>query len=290
MRRSFLFRPGIVAALAVVAGAPAASAHRSLVGGFRPVASERSARAVWTNPAAVGITGRGTAVAEVLVGADGAAALLGSDGDGEWDVPTDFQGLSVAVATDHLAYGYQYEADDVVGVPDWTFAVGNRVKMGGSAHLGATLEWRGGDDSGFDASAGVLIPLGRRLIAAAVAHDVLERRVDGADVTSSWQVGLAAPARALLGTFTYDALIADAVDTVHWFGFAVDGSKSARFSFARSSDGDWNATFDLAFPNHLLGLGAADREDVGSKHPDRAFLAAEWRGRALPGTRRARGH
>lgn len=278
-------KPGIRSALLVVAMlAPGsgAAAHRALLGGFRPVASEHGARAVWVNPAAVGVTGRGTAVAELIVNGDEATAFLQSASEDDWALPTDVKGFSIAASTDRLAYGFQSEIGDEPGVPAWTFSVGNGVRLGGGGRIGATAEWRGGDDGGLDGSAGALIPLGRQLTFAAVARDVLARDVDGAAGERTWQLGTAIPLPTVYGTFTWDTVLAGSDGPVHWLAFSLDRGGQAHFSLARSFDGDWNATLDLVFPNHLFGIGAVDRD--GGAHPDRAFVAAEWSARRYPGT------
>jgi hypothetical protein len=260
-----------------------AHAHLALVGGFRPVASEESARAVWINPAAVGATGLGAAAVELFL-ADPAGAL--PDGGEEWQIPSELTGFSVAAATDKLAYGYQRELDDQPGVPAWTLAVANRVPLGRIGDLGAGLEWRGGSDGGLDGTAGVVLPAGRHLRMAAVLHELFERGADGVPGSRHWQLGGALRLAPLLSQVTYDALLpAGGGDAVHWIGLAIDRAKFAHVSFARSSEGDWSASLDLAFPNHLLGIGALDR-DTSEPRPDRAYFAAEWRGRSTPGATR----
>jgi hypothetical protein len=270
----------LVLSVAVLLGGPA-HAHPGLVGAFRPVAAEEGARAVWVNPAAVGLTGMGTAVVELFL--DEISGAL-PDGE-EWKVPSDVTGLSVAAATDRLAYGYQRELKDRPGVPDWTLAVANRVRVGRTAHFGAGLEWRGGEDGGLEGEVGAMLPAGRHLRLAAVLHELFERGADGAAGSRHWQVGGAFRVPPLLGRFSWDTEFPDSGDPVHWFGFAIDRSKAAHASFARSSEGDWSASLDFAFPNHMVGIGALDRDASESK-PDRAFLAAEWRGQALAGAPR----
>jgi hypothetical protein len=262
-----------------IAFAGTAQAHPGLVGGFRPVAAEEGARSVWVNPAAVGLTGMGTAVVELFL--DEIPESL-PDGE-EWKVPSDVTGLSVAAATDRLAYGYQRELDDRPGVPAWTFAVANRVRVGRTAHFGAGLEWRGGEDGGFEGEVGTVLLAGRHLRLAAVLHELFERGADGMDGSRNWQLGGAVRFPALLGRITWDTELPESGDAVHWLGLAIDRSKAAHVSFARSSEGDWSASLDFAFPNHLVGVGALDRDASESK-PDRAYLAAEWRGQALAGT------
>ena len=261
-------------------GSPAAS-HPSLVGGFRPVASEQSARALWVNPAAIGITGHATATMELLVDGDQAASLLQSASAEDWELPTEIRGFSMAAATDRLAYGFQRETDDRGGVPDWTLAVGNGVRLGAGGRVGLTAEWRGGDDSGFDADAGLQFPVAGELTVAAVLHDLLAADVDGAETRRTWQVGAAAPFRSLLGTFTWDAVLVRSRTTVHWFGFAIDRSRYAHLSVARSTEGDWAASFALAFPHYLFGIGGVDRD--GGARPDNAHVSVDWSGRPYPG-------
>jgi hypothetical protein len=269
-------RPAILAVLALAGQAPA---HPALIGGFRPIAAEEGARALWVNPAAVGLTGMGTAVAELFL--DEPAAAL-PEGGGEWTFPSDVSGFGAAAATDRMAYGYQRELEDRPGVPSWTFALANRVSMGRHANVGAALEWRGGEDGGLEGQLGALLPAGRHLRLGVVLHELFERGADGADGSRHWQVGGALRLTPLLARVTWDAELPETGDPVHWFGFAVDRSKAAHLSLARSSEGDWSASLDLAFPNHLVGVGALDR-DASETKPDRAFLAAEWRGQALPG-------
>lgn len=270
----------LAAALLVPAGG--AAAHPALLGGFRPVASEQSARALWVNPAAVGVTGQGAAVAELLVNGDEAAQALDSASQEKWSLPKDVYGFSAAASTDRLAYGYQDETKDLPGVPDWTFAVGNAVKLGQGVRIGATAEWRGGNDSGLDATAGLLMPFGQRMMLAAVARDLLARDVDGTDGHRSWQVGAAVPLRPALGTFTWDAMLQSSESPIHWFAFSIDRAARAHASVARSSDGEWSVTLALVAPNRLLGVGATERK--GGARPDRGFVAAEWRGTPFPGT------
>jgi hypothetical protein len=267
---------------ALLTGASSAAAHPTLVGGFRPVASERSARALWVNPAAIGVSGQGTASLELLLDGDQASALLQSASDEEWELPTEIRGFSVAAATDRLAYGFQRESDDVAGVPDWTLAVGNGVQLGAGGRAGLTAEWRGGDDSGFDADAGLQFPVGRQLQVAAVLHDLLAADVDGVESRRTWQVGAAAPFRSILGTFTWDAVLVRSRTTVHWLGFAIDRSRYAHLSVARSTEGDWAASFALTFPHYLFGVGGVDRD--GGARPDHGHVSADWSGRPYPGT------
>jgi len=272
----------VVLVLLLVAGPGPARAHPGLLGGFRSVAAEEGARAVWTNPAAVGITGRGSAVAEITFRDD--ALRLPEDGSApDWELPTGLTAMSVAAATDELGYGLQIELEDETGVPEWTFAVGNGVKLGQALRAGLTAEWRGGGD-GLEGTAGVLVPMGRSLRAAAVVHDLLGKETDGVPGERWWQLGAAAEVRPLLGRLTWDTVLTDGPESpVHWVGFAIDRSKVAHVSFARSSEGDWNASIDLVFPNHLVGVGARDRSESGAVDPHRAWLAAEWCGRTLPG-------
>jgi hypothetical protein len=155
------------------------------------------------------------------------------------------------------------------------------VPLGSGGRLGLTAEWRGGDDSGLDADAGILIPVGGEMSVGAVLHDLLAADVDGVETHRTWQVGAAAPFRSVLGTFTWDAVLVRSRTTVHWFGFAIDRSRYANLAVARSTEGDWSAALDLVFPNHLFGIGGVDRD--GGARPDRAFLSADWSGRPYPG-------
>jgi len=233
------------------------------------------------NPASIGISGQGTAAADVLFSGDDAAALLQSASDEEWDLPTDIRGFSLAAATDRVAYGFQRELDDLTGVPDWTLSVGNGVQLGAGGRVGMTAEWRGGDDPGFDANAALQFPLGRELAVAAVLHDILAADVDGAETKRTWQVGAAVPFRTMLGTFTWDAVLVHSRPTVHWFGFSIDGSRYAHLSVFRNTESDWAASFALAFPNYLFGIGGVDRD--GGARPDQGHLSADWSGRQYRG-------
>lgn len=273
-----------ILATALLASAPGAQAHPSLTGGFHPIASERGARAVWVNPAAIGVTGQAAGVAELLVDGDQAAGLLQSASGEEWELPSEIRGLGVAATTDRLGYGFQWESEDRPGVPDWTFALGNGMPLSGGGRVGITAEWRGGDDSGLDADAGIRFPVGADLAVAAVLHDLLAADVDGAPTRRTWQLGAAAPFPSLLGTFTFDTVLVKSRKSVHWLGFAIDRSRYAHVSVARSTEGDWDASLHLVFPNHLFGIGGTDRD--GGARPDQAFVAAEWSGRAYPGTAR----
>lgn len=268
----------------LLAGLPGpARAHLGLLGGFRPVAAEEGARAVWTNPAAVGLSGRGTALAELSLRDD--AGRQAEDGSApEWELPTGLTALCLAAATDKLGYGFQMELEDQTGVPQWTLAVGNRVRMGRNLHAGMTAEWRGGGD-GLEAAAGVLVPLGRSIRTAAVVRDLLAKDTDGVSGERWWQLGAALEMRPLLGRLTWDVVLTEEpASPVHWIGFALDRAQAAHLSFARSSEGDWSASFHLAFPHHLLGIGAIDRGESGAGDPHRAWLAAEWQGLRNPGT------
>jgi hypothetical protein len=263
-----------VAAAVALLAAPA-DAHLALVGGFRPAAAEEGARAVWVNPAAVGQTGLATAVVELFLTEPTPPPGV------EWGVPSEPTALSAAAATDRLAYGWQHELDDRAGVPDWTFTVANRVRVGREASLGAALEWLGGDDGGLEGAAAVLFPSGRHVRFAAVLHELFDRGADAAGGTRRWQLGGALRIPPLLARVTYDAVLPwEGGEAVHWVAFALDRSKAAHLSVARSSEGDWSASLDLAFPNHLLGIGALDR-DVSQAKPDEGFVSAEWYGRAL---------
>jgi hypothetical protein len=280
-------RPGPLAVLALLAAVPA-GAHPALVGGFRPAAAERTARAVWTNPAAIGMTGRGAASADVVFLGDAVSGLGESGDSGDWKLPSDPLGFSLAASTDRLAYAWQVELEDRPGVPDWTFAVGNAVPVSRTARAGATVEWRAGDGGGLDAAFATQLRLGRSLGACAVVSNLLERGVDGADAPRSVQLGAVLRVRPALGRLTWDTVFTSgADDPVHWLGLAIDGAKSAYLSVARSSGNDWSATVGLTFPHHRLGIGGLD-VDGAEVRPQQAFLVGEWTGREIVGAARRR--
>ena len=128
---------------------------------FRPVAVESSARAVWVNPSTIGTSGVHSLILDgVWSGASVDGSRLSSrDPDGISDLAY----LSLAAATDHSAYAFRYEFDDVVGVPDWTLLAANRVVRDGGTQMGTTLEWRGGESQSLDATVSVLRSLGTGL-------------------------------------------------------------------------------------------------------------------------------
>jgi len=241
-----------------------AGAEVDLVGGFRPVAAEESARALWVNPAAIGASERPSVVAELVW-------LEPPDGDRGLE---DVRWMGLAAATDAASYGLQWEFEDAEGVPDWTFAGGKKTRLGDGPTLGVAAEWRrAGGESSFDGTVGLVFPVGRGWRIAGVGYHLLEPETDGLESPRFWQAGTSYRHPKLLGRLTYDVVFRpDPEDPQHWFGLGVDRTKRVRFSYAVNTDGDWNATLDLALGRHLVG-GGVRHPDPG---PQREFASWEW--------------
>jgi hypothetical protein len=262
--------PAVLALLAWLAPVPPAGADpAALLGGFRPVAVGTGARTVLVNPAALDPRGRPDAVAEARW-----AETADESGNAGFDrKPTSW---TLAAGFDGSGYAYQGEGDDVEGVSDWTVTWGERRLLPGGIALGLAATWAGGEDGGLDGTAGVVVPLGRSLSAAAVAADVLQTDVDGAPGERAWRTGVAWGPPRLGGRLTWDTLWENdrRPDTVHWVGAVVDGAGPFAAMLHSDLDRAWSAELAVGTSGVRLGGGwtrADDRDEI------RVFL--DWRGR-----------
>jgi hypothetical protein len=244
----------------IVAAATEAEAAQSFLGGFRPVAGEEGARALWVNPAAIGANNAPTAAADVVWYEEDQLRI------------GDVRRLSVVAAMPLAAYGLQWNFADEAGVPDWTFAVGKRFPVA-RLMFGVEIEWRGGEDSSLDGGVGAVLPVGREWRLAAAGTHLFEPETQGVKSRQTWQLGAAWRPGALLGHVTYDARF-EAGDREHWFGLAFDRTRPLRFGGAADIDGNWSLTAGVVFGAHFVGGGVRDPNE-GAR---REFAVWDWTG------------
>jgi hypothetical protein len=256
---------------------PVASAGTDHLGGFRPVASETSARALWVNPAGIGVGERAVAVLEMMW----LSRTSGTSGQ--------LQTLNLAAGAGRAAYGFQWEFDDDVGVADWAVTTGSRTQFARGGAIGTTLEYRGGDEDKFDVTAGLLFPLGG-LKGAFVVRDILEADTDSLATARTFRAGAAYRSQALRGFVSYDYVGAEKRDGEHWLGLALDQWKSFRISYLTNTDGDWNAQIGIAVGNATFSAGRFEPDEGepgGFATARRDFAAWDWaEGTAQGRTRR----
>ena len=260
----------LVAAAILAAASPSARAGTDHLGGFRSVAGEETARALWVNPARIGMRGHATSAIELV--------WLGTP-EGE---SGKLQTLSLAAGSNRAVYGFQWEFDDVSGIADWVVSTGGHTTLRNGTAFGSTLEYRGGEDDTFDATAGVSIPVGG-LVAALVVRDLLEADTDGVATDRTWRAGAAYRSAQLRGFASYDYLGASGRDSEHWFGATVDALRELRLSYFTNTDGDWNAALSFGFGRSSLSAGRyePDEGDTGGfATARRDFAALDWDSRA----------
>ncbi len=263
-----------VAALQI--GPPPVFAGADLIAGFHSVVGTSGARAIWVNPAAIGGTGRPTAVAESMWRRD---AAPGDDADWE-EMPAAW---SLAASMDRSAYAWQKEGEDIAGVADWAIAWGERRRTPGGGAFGASIEWRGGEEKTLDGTVGVLLPLGRVMTGGAVLDNVREGKVDGVDRERSWRTGLAWTPRDLPGRVTWDTLWESdrRGDTAHWFGIAFDRTQRFRLAWHGNLDDEWSGALGVVAGSAVFEGGW--RKLPGDGDRDGAWIALEWSGPQFAG-------
>jgi hypothetical protein len=255
------------------------------LGRFYPVAAEESGRALWINPAAVGVSVTPATVAEIVWFVDdneGSGRLFAEGVVGDSLAPASSRkGLrfyNLAVSTGRSSLGFQWEFDDADGIADWTLAWSRPARLGQNLVLGSTLEWRAGSEGKLEASFALRSTLGSSITAAVVGRNVFESDVDGRKSERLWQSGISLRSAKAMGRLAYDVVILEeSEDLDHWFSAALDRVKRVRLEYARNTRDEWSASADLVSEGVLLGVGIAGIEgDVL-----RLSLSAEWRGRPL---------
>lgn len=252
-------REGALAVVAVVAGVgmaggPALAAVSRMPRDFRPVAAEGTARSVWVNPAGIGSSGEQSLMVEGTWRESDSGDLLG-----------ELTTLTVAASTDHTAYLYVHEMDDVPGVADWTLMVANRMARPRGLDFGSALEWRGGESRTADGTVSMSKRFGGGLTGALVLEDVFESDVDGEPGTRHWRGGLAfrpGNGRAFLA-WDYDRLARDDTGR-HWLALGLDGGKGVLVRVAANDDGDWSFRLGIS-PRNARFAGALLDPDRGAR-------------------------
>lgn len=256
----------VVLLAALAAASRAHAAGSALLGGFQPVAVEDGARGAWICPAGIAFRGASQLVLEgvFVEGADGGYG--------------DLSYLTLAAATDHRAYGWQLEIDDVSGVPDWTLVAAHVVGDGNRGpRLGTAFEWRGGEKNKLDATLSAFLPVGRTLRAAVAVEDLFRSEIDGVDADRSWRGGVAARGRR--GWLSWDWRGLEDGPARHFLGAGIE-TPWFRTSGAVDDDGGWEAEARLVLGERAGGGGLVE-PDAGS--PSRfATLEMGGAGRRRP--------
>jgi hypothetical protein len=255
-------RVALAAAAALsMAGARADAAGSALLGGFQPVAVEEGGRAAWICPAAISYGG----ASQLLV--EGVFVEDEDGGHGELSY------LTLAAATDRRAYGWHLELDDVAGVPDWTLVAAQVLGQRRGPRLGSAIEWRGGEENRFDATLGLIAPVGRHLRAAVAAEDIFRADVDGASSERSWRAGAAARGRA--GWLSWDWRAQEGARGRHFFGVGLD-LPWTRVSGAVDDEGGYVVALRVTVDERSAGAGFAEPD----RGPGHRFATVELGGAA----------
>ena len=264
--------PCVLVVLLGLAASPTGAAPE-LEAGFRSVVEVLGPRAVWVNPAAIGLSSRPSLLAEGTW-----RQVRGASGEDSWESTPASGGIAVSMPAS--GYAWQWEGEDRDGAADWTLSWGQRRSTPGGISFGTAFEWRGGEDSAIDWTLGLILPVGRSLQAAGVVRDLLESDRDGVPVERTWRTGLAWIPRSWHGRLLWDTLWGEGRPggTVHWFGGAFDLSGGIRLRWLGDFDDEWNGSVGI----DVGGVGVEGGYRRVRFAPDGAWIALEWRGARIP--------